>query len=71
VFASTSLTEPLQDPMFELHKPILSAMRLETALDLAKKQDLTVPVEAPQKLYEYDTLVEFLTSHTFVCEKGP
>ncbi|GAB7007453.1 adenosine deaminase [Nocardioides sp. AN3] len=55
-------------PKVELHNHIVGAMRLETALDLAKKHDLNVPVEDPQKLYEYDTLVEFLVSHTFVCE---
>jgi adenosine deaminase len=54
-------------PKVELHNHIVGAMRLETALDLAKKHDLKVPVEDPQKLYEYDTLGAFLTSHTFVC----
>jgi len=54
-------------PKVELHNHIVGAMRLETALDLAKKHDLKVPVEDPQKLYEYETLVDFLTSHTFVC----
>jgi adenosine deaminase len=53
-------------PKVELHNHIVGAMRLETALDLAKKNGVPIPPGDPQKLYEYDSLIAFLTSHVFV-----
>lgn len=53
-------------PKVELHNHIVGATRLGTALDLAAKHDMKLPVDDPQKLYEYDDLIGFLISHHFV-----
>jgi len=53
-------------PKVELHNHIIGAMRLETALDLAKKNGVPTPPGDPQNLYEYDNLIDFLTAHVFV-----
>lgn len=53
-------------PKVELHNHIVGAMRLSTVLELAKKNNVPLPPGDPEKLYEYDTLIEFLTAHVFV-----
>jgi adenosine deaminase len=53
-------------PKVELHNHIIGAMRLETALDLAKKNSVPTPPGDPAELYEYDNLIDFLTAHVFV-----
>jgi adenosine deaminase len=54
-------------PKVELHNHVTGAVRLQTVVDLAKKNDIPMPIGNPEALYEYKELIGFLTSHAFVC----
>jgi adenosine deaminase len=57
----TSLTEALRRlPKVELHCHVEGTMRPSTVVELASKNDITLPTEDPTQLYRYTSLDTFL-----------
>ncbi len=54
-------------PKVELHNHVTGAVRLDTVIELSKKNGIPLPTSDPNALYEYSDLIGFLTSHTAVC----
>jgi adenosine deaminase len=55
-------------PKVELHNHVTGAVRLETFVELARKNGVPLPSGDPKALYEYEDLIAFLTSHSLVCQ---
>jgi adenosine deaminase len=53
-------------PKVELHCHFQGSLRPETFLDLAGKHGITLPTADPEKLYEYDNIVDFLKVFDFI-----
>ncbi|SEB37258.1 adenosine deaminase [Rhodococcus jostii] len=54
-------------PKVELHNHVTGAVRLQTVVEIARKNSIPLPAGDPGALYEYVDLIGFLTSHSFVC----
>lgn len=54
-------------PKVELHCHVEGAARASTIADLARKHDVTLPVEDPADLYEFTSLNQFLSIYDVIC----
>ena len=55
-------------PKAELHCHLEGAVRAETLADLARKHEIRLPSDDTSKLYEYETIYDFLKIYGLVCE---
>jgi adenine deaminase len=54
-------------PKVELHCHVEGAARASTIAELARKHDVTLPVEDPAELYEFTSLNQFLSIYDIIC----
>jgi len=55
-------------PKAELHCHLEGAVRAETLADLARTHEIRLPSDDTSKLYEYETIYDFLKIYGLVCE---
>jgi adenosine deaminase len=53
-------------PKVELHCHVEGTLRPDTVVDLARKHDITLPTSDVERIYDYDTIYEFLEIFRFV-----
>src|SRR5260221_14142356 len=53
-------------PKVELHCHVEGTLRPQTVVELAKKHDIALPTTEVERIYDYDTIYEFLEIFRFV-----